>query len=69
MGNVSEQAFGNDLLACLHEVWRTSTLSANLHHAVVLSGGGEHCLTLYNIDARRFLDIHIATSLDSSDHR
>ena len=48
---------------------RAAALGANLHHALVLAGGGEHGLALDDIDADRLLHIDVRPGLDRRDHR
>src|SRR4051794_22012588 len=47
---------------------RAPALCADLHDALVLAGGGKHCLSFRDINADGFLAIDIGSSFHSLDH-
>ncbi len=66
--DLAELALLDDLVAGVDQVRRAAPLGADLDDALVLPGGGDHRLALDDIDANRFLHVHVNARLDGGDH-
>ena len=69
VGDIPKQPCIHDRLLGLHQVRCAAALCADLHHAIVLAGGGQHRLTFDHIDTRRLLNVDIAPGFDGINHR
>ena len=67
MADLAEQAGVDDLLLRVDQVRRALALRADLHHALVLAGRGEHRLAFEHVDADRLLQIDVGAGLDGGD--
>ncbi len=67
-GDGAELAFVDEPVACLDDVRRAAPLRADLHHALVAAGGGQHSLAFANIHADGLLHIDVCPRLDGGNH-
>ncbi len=59
----------DDIVTRIDQVRCTAALRTNLHHPLSAAGCGQHGLPFQDINADRFLDVHIAARFNSRDHR
>jgi hypothetical protein len=66
--DLAELTLAHDPVARFHQVRRAAPLRTDLHHAFVLSCGGEHRLAFHHVDGDRLLAIDMCAGLHSGDH-
>jgi len=69
MADVAQQPFPDDALLGLGQMRRRAALRADLHHAVILAGSGEHCLAFANVHADGLLTVDVDSRAAGVDHR
>ena len=66
--DLSQQPGLDDTVDGLHQVRRAAPLRAHLHHALMLSRGGQHGLAFDDVDTDGLLHVDIGPGLDGGDH-
>ena len=67
--DLAEPACPDDVVPGVDQVRRAPALHPDLHDASVLAGGRKHGVPFDDVDADRFLHVHVGAGPDRFDHR